>query len=204
TLLRLDEHNHDFVLVAHHISADGFSPRPLLRDLVVAYSDRSRGVAPDWAPLPVQYADYALWQREVLGSEDDPGSVAAQQVEYWVENLRDLPDQLELPADRPRPEIASNSGAVHDFAVDPALRTELENLARSQGTSLSMLVHAVLAAWSSRMSASGDIAIGTPIAGRGEQALDDLVGMFVNTLVLRTEVSAAMPFTELLADVRRT
>ncbi|WP_432279413.1 amino acid adenylation domain-containing protein, partial [Nocardia carnea] len=204
TLLRLDEHNHVFVLVAHHISADGFSPRPLLRDLVVAYSDRSRGVAPDWAPLPVQYADYALWQREVLGSEDDPGSVAAQQVEYWVENLRDLPDQLELPADRPRPEIASNSGAVHDFAVDPALRTELENLARSQGTTLFMLVHAVLAAWSSRMSASGDIAIGTPIAGRGEQALDDLVGMFVNTLVLRTEVSAAMPFTELLADVRRT
>ncbi|WP_156052498.1 non-ribosomal peptide synthetase, partial [Nocardia carnea] len=204
TLLRLDERNHVFVLVAHHISADGFSPRPLLRDLVVAYSDRSRGVAPDWAPLPVQYADYALWQREVLGSEDDPGSVAAQQVEYWVDNLRDLPDQLELPADRPRPEIASNSGAVHDFAVDPALRAELENLARSQGTTLFMLVHAVLAAWSSRMSASGDIAIGTPIAGRGEQALDDLVGMFVNTLVLRTEVSAAMPFTELLADVRRT
>ncbi|WP_280489117.1 non-ribosomal peptide synthetase, partial [Nocardia carnea] len=204
TLLRLDERNHVFVLVAHHISADGFSPRPLLRDLVVAYSDRSRGVQPGWAPLPVQYADYALWQREVLGSEDDPESVAAQQVAYWVENLRDLPDQLELPADRPRPEIASNSGAVHDFAVDPALRTELENLARSQGTTLFMLVHAVLAAWSSRMSAGGDIAIGTPIAGRGEQALDDLVGMFVNTLVLRTEVSPAMPFTELLAEVRRT
>ncbi|WP_280400244.1 non-ribosomal peptide synthase/polyketide synthase, partial [Nocardia carnea] len=204
TLLRTDENSYVFVLVAHHISADGFSPRPLLRDLVVAYSDRSRGVEPGWAPLPVQYADYTLWQRAVLGAEDDPESVAAQQVAYWVETLRDLPDQLELPTDRPRPEIASNAGAVHDFAVDAELRAELENLARAQGTTLFMLVHAVLAAWSSRMAASSDIAIGTPIAGRGEQVLDELVGMFVNTLVLRTEVSPAMPFTELLAQVRRT
>uniref|UniRef100_UPI000A7432CD amino acid adenylation domain-containing protein n=1 Tax=Nocardia sienata TaxID=248552 RepID=UPI000A7432CD len=204
SLLRLDQHDHVLVFVAHHISADGFSPRPLLRDLVVAYSDRSRGVVPGWEPLAVQYADYTLWQREVLGSEDDPESVAAEQIAYWSEQLRDMPDQLDLPADRPRPEIASNSGAAHDFSVDVELRTALEGLARSHGTTLFMVVHAALAAWASRLSNSSDISIGTPIAGRGEQALDDLVGMFVNTLVLRTEVTPDTPFAELLAEVRRT
>ncbi|WP_156426089.1 non-ribosomal peptide synthetase, partial [Nocardia jinanensis] len=204
TLLRLDEHNHVVVLVAHHISSDGFSPRPLLRDLVVAYTDRSRGVVPGWEPLAVQYADYTLWQREVLGSEDDPESVAAEQVAYWSEQLRDLPDRLELPTDRPRPEIASNAGAAHDFAIDATLRAGLESLARSHGTTLFMVVHAALAAWAGRLSSSTDISIGTPIAGRGEQALDDLVGMFVNTLVLRTEVAPGTTFTDLLAEVRRT
>ncbi|MGV9928880.1 non-ribosomal peptide synthase/polyketide synthase, partial [Nocardia rhamnosiphila] len=204
SLLRLDEHNYVLLLVAHHISADGFSPRPLLRDLVVAYNDRSRGVAPAWEPLAVQYADYTLWQREVLGSEDDPESVAAEQIAYWREQLRDMPDRLDLPADRPRPEISSDSGAAHDFVVDIELRTALESLARSHGTTLFMVVHAALAAWASRLSSSSDISIGTPIAGRGEQALDDLVGMFVNTLVLRTEVAPGTPFTELLAEVRRT
>ncbi|NUP29424.1 MAG: amino acid adenylation domain-containing protein, partial [Nocardia sp.] len=204
SLLRVDEHNHVLVLVAHHISADGFSPRPLLRDLVVAYTERSRGAVPAWEPLAVQYADYTLWQREVLGSEDDSESVAAQQIEYWSEQLRDLPDRLELPADRPRPEVASNSGATHDFAVDGELRSALEALARAQGTTLFMVVHAALAAWASRLSSSSDISIGTPIAGRGEQALDDLVGMFVNTLVLRTEVTPGTAFTDLLAEVRRT
>ncbi|MGW0180939.1 amino acid adenylation domain-containing protein, partial [Nocardia sp. NPDC003345] len=204
TLLQLAEDSYIFVFVAHHISADGFSPRPLLRDLVVAYSGRRSDVAPAWAPLAVQYADYTLWQRAVLGAEDDPGSLAAQQVAYWVDNLRDLPDQLDLPTDRPRPDIASNAGAVHNFSVDSALRVELEQLARSRGTTLFMLMHAVLAAWSSRMAATGDIAIGTPIAGRGERELDDLVGMFVNTLVLRTEVAPAQPFSELLAQARRT
>ncbi|MGW4071868.1 amino acid adenylation domain-containing protein, partial [Nocardia grenadensis] len=204
SLLRLAERDHVLVFVAHHISADGFSPRPLLRDLVVAYNDRSRGVVPGWEPLAVQYADYTLWQREVLGSEDDPASVAAQQIAYWSEQLRDMPDQLDLPADRPRPEIASNSGAAHDFAVDGELRTALEGLARSHNTTLFMVVHAALAAWASRLSSTSDISIGTPVAGRGEQALDDLVGMFVNTLVLRTEVGPATPFTDLLAEVRRT
>ncbi|ONM45948.1 non-ribosomal peptide synthetase, partial [Nocardia donostiensis] len=203
-LLRLDDHTHIAVLVMHHISGDGFSLRPLLRDVVAAYTERARGEAPGWAPLPVQYADYALWQREVLGDEDDPQSPAARQIAYWTERLQDLPDQLELPTDRPRPEIASNVGATHDFAVDADLRAALEELARAHGTTLFMVVHAALATWAARLSGSDDIAIGAPIAGRGEQALDDLVGMFVNTLVLRNEVRPGMPFTELLEQVRRT
>ncbi|KAA8879752.1 amino acid adenylation domain-containing protein, partial [Nocardia colli] len=204
SLLSLDARNHVAVLVMHHISADGFSLRPLLRDVVVAYSERTRGETPAWAPLEVQYADYALWQRDVLGVEHDPESVAAQQIAYWVEQLRDLPDQLELPADRPRPEIASNAGGTHNFSVDAEVHAALAELARRRGVTLFMVVHAALAAWAGRLSNSSDIAIGTPIAGRGERALDDLVGMFVNTLVLRSEVDPAASFSELLEQVRRT
>ncbi|WP_432277954.1 non-ribosomal peptide synthase/polyketide synthase [Nocardia cyriacigeorgica] len=203
-LLAVDPQTHVVVLVMHHISADGFSLRPLLRDVVTAYAERTRGELPGWAPLEVQYADYALWQREVLGEETDPESVAARQIAYWTERLRDLPDQIELPADRPRPEIATNAGGTHTFSIDAQLRVELEELARANGVTLFMVVHAALATWAARLSNSTDIAIGTPIAGRGEQALDDLVGMFVNTLVLRTEVEPGVAFDALLEQVRRT
>ncbi|MBO0856225.1 MAG: amino acid adenylation domain-containing protein, partial [Nocardia sp.] len=207
TLLRVlgtDPDEHVAVLVMHHISADGFSMRPLLRDLVAAYTERSRGEAPVWTTLPVQYADYTLWQHEVLGAEDDPESVAARQIGYWTEQLRDLPDQIELPKDRSRPEIASNAGATQTFSVDAELHEALAELARVRGVTLFMLMHAALAGWAARLSGGDDIAIGTPIAGRGERALDDLVGMFVNTLVLRTQVDPGVRFTELLEQVRRT
>ncbi|MEV0299405.1 non-ribosomal peptide synthase/polyketide synthase, partial [Nocardia sp. NPDC050710] len=203
-LLTLGGNSHVVVLVMHHISGDGFSLRPLLRDVVVAYSERARGEIPTWAPLEVQYADYTLWQSEVLGSEDDPESVAAAQLSYWAEQLRDLPDQIELPADRPRPEIASNSGGLHNFSVDAELHRALTDIARAHGVTLFMVVHAALATWAARLSNSTDIAIGTPIAGRGERALDDLVGMFVNTLVLRNEVDPGAKFSDLLEQVRRT
>ncbi|WP_425301913.1 amino acid adenylation domain-containing protein, partial [Nocardia farcinica] len=204
TLLTLDERSNLLVLVMHHISADGFSLRPLLRDIVVAYTERVGGEAPNWAPLEVQYADYTLWQRGVLGAEDDPESVAAAQIAYWTEQLRDLPDQIELPADRPRPEVASNAGALHHFTVDAQLHRALEDVARAHGVTLFMVVHAALATWAARLSNSTDIAIGTPIAGRGERALDDLVGMFVNTLVLRNEIDLGAKFSDLLEQVRRT
>uniref|UniRef100_UPI0012FB6AA8 non-ribosomal peptide synthase/polyketide synthase n=1 Tax=Nocardia crassostreae TaxID=53428 RepID=UPI0012FB6AA8 len=204
TVLSLSPTEHVLVLVLHHISADGFSLRPLLRDVVAAYFARSGGEAPAWAPLPVQYADYALWQRAVLGAETDPESIAAEQVAYWTDQLADLPEQIELPADRPRPEIATNAGGTHDFSIDAELYGELTALAREHDVTLFMVLHAALATWSARLSRSTDIAIGTPIAGRGEKALDDLVGMFVNTLVLRTEVRPDAPFRELLAQARRT
>ncbi|MEU4345754.1 amino acid adenylation domain-containing protein, partial [Nocardia sp. NPDC023852] len=203
-LLAVSQTDHVVVLVMHHISADGFSLRPLLRDVVLAYTERTRGEVPSWTPLEVQYADYALWQRDVLGAEDDAESVAAQQIGYWTEQLRDLPDQIELPADRPRPMVASNAGGTHNFSVDAALHGALAELARARGVTLFMVVHAALAAWAGRLSNSTDIAIGTPIAGRGERALDDVVGMFVNTLVLRSEVDPAAPFGALLDQVRRT
>ncbi|MFD6107783.1 condensation domain-containing protein, partial [Nocardia salmonicida] len=193
---------HVLVFVVHHISGDGWSVRPLARDVMIAYAARSRGEAPGWAPLPVQYADFALWQRETLGSEADSASMIAQQVAYWSQNLAGLPDQLDLPADRARPAVASNRGGVHEFSIDPALSAGLNALAREHGASLFMVVHAAFAALLARLSGSDDIAIGTAVAGRGEAVLDDAIGMFVNTLVLRSAVDPAQPFTELLAQTR--
>ncbi|WP_036533127.1 non-ribosomal peptide synthetase, partial [Nocardia cyriacigeorgica] len=195
---------HVLVFVVHHISGDGWSVRPLARDVMVAYAARTRGEAPGWAPLPVQYADFALWQRDTLGSEDDPSSLIAQQVAYWSSTLAGLPEQLDLPADRSRPAVASNRGEVYEFGIDAELLRGLNALAREHGASLFMVVHAAFAALLSRLSGSDDIAIGTAVAGRGEAALDDAIGMFVNTLVLRSEVRPDEPFTELLARTRET
>src|SRR5690606_12105934 len=193
---------HVLVFVVHHVSGDGWSVGPLARDVMVAYAARSRGAAPGWTPLPVQYADYALWQREVLGSEDDPESVISAQVAYWSKTLAGLPDQLDLPADRKRPAVASNRGGVHEFSLSDELVAGLDELGRANGASLFMVVHAAFAALLSRLSGSDDIAVGTVVAGRGEAALDDAIGMFVNTLVLRSFVDPAESFTDLLTRVR--
>ncbi|WP_253277343.1 non-ribosomal peptide synthase/polyketide synthase [Rhodococcus sp. RD6.2] len=191
-----------FVVVIHHIAADGFSIGPLIRDVMTAYVSRSAGVAPGWAPLPVQYADYTLWQREVLGSEEDPDSLVSAQLDYWQQALAGLPEQLDLPSDRPRPAVASNRGATYSFSVDAGLHRGLDALARRQGASLFMVVHAALSVLLARLSSTGDIAVGAPVAGRGDAALDDLVGMFVNTLVLRMQVDSSSSFVDVLAQAR--
>ncbi|MFJ9370512.1 amino acid adenylation domain-containing protein [Nocardia sp. NPDC101769] len=201
-LLRLGATEHVMVCVVHHIAGDGMSILPLTRDLMTAYLARTRVTTPNWDPLPVQYADYTLWQREALGSEDDEQSVLAQQIAYWRERLAGLPDQLDLPSDRPRPARASGRGAAYDFHIDAALHTALTRIAQQHNSTLFMVLHAALAIVLARQSGTRDIAIGTPIAGRGEAALDDLIGMFVNTLVLRTEVDGGQGFTELLETVR--
>ncbi|MBF6171510.1 non-ribosomal peptide synthetase [Nocardia blacklockiae] len=203
-VLRLAADDHVLVCVVHHIAGDGFSMGPLTRDLMTAYLDRVRGGAPEWSPLAVQYADFALWQRETLGAEDDPESVLAQQIAYWQQQLAALPEQLELPADRPRPAVATNHGATVDFEIDTAVHAALNRLAHGSNSTLFMVVHAALAVLLARLSGTRDIAIGTPIAGRGEAELDDLIGMFVNTLVLRTEIDPGQPFDELLRGVRGT
>ncbi|MFE3262527.1 amino acid adenylation domain-containing protein, partial [Nocardia sp. NPDC059229] len=195
---------HVLVFVVHHISGDGWSVRPLARDVMVAYAARATGEAPHWAPLPVQYADFALWQRETLGDEDDADSLIAQQVSYWSSELAGLPDQIDLPSDRPRPAVASNAGGVHEFSIDADLLAGLNGLAREHGASLFMVVHAAFAALLARLSGGDDIAIGTAVAGRGEQVLDDAIGMFVNTLVLRTAVDSGEKFAELLARTKDT
>ncbi|WP_238815711.1 non-ribosomal peptide synthetase [Nocardia brasiliensis] len=203
-LFQLDEADHVLVFVAHHISADGWSMGPLTRDLMLAYAARTGGAAPSWAPLPVQYADYSLWQREVLGAEDDPKSVIAQQADFWRTTLAGLPDELALPTDRPRPAVASYRGATLDFELDAELHAALEQVAQQHNSTLFMVVHAALAVLLARLSASTDIAIGTPVAGRGEAELDDLIGMFVNTLVLRNEITPGASFAAVLAAVRDT
>ncbi|EME19396.1 condensation domain-containing protein, partial [Rhodococcus qingshengii] len=201
-LFAVSESEFVLALVVHHISGDGVSMGPLTRDVMVAYEARSRGEVPGWAPLEVQYADYALWQRETLGSEDDPSSLISRQIGFWESALAGLPDQLDLPADRPRPAVASNRGAKHAFVIDAPEHHSLKKIARESNSSLFMVVHAALAVLLSRLSGTSDIAIGTPVAGRGEQVLDDLIGMFVNTLVLRTEVDSSESFSGLLGRVR--
>ncbi len=192
------------VLVVHHIAGDGQSMGPLARDVVTAYAARAAGHAPHWQPLPVQYADYALWQRDVLGAADDPESLLSTQLRYWRDTLTDAPDRLDLPTDRPRPPVASLTGGRIPIDIDTGLHTRLRELAHTHGTSLFMVMHAALAATLGRLSGSDDIVIGTPIAGRGEPGLDDLVGMFVNTLALRTPLDTGEPFTDHLTRTRDT
>nr|WP_246351321.1 non-ribosomal peptide synthetase [Nocardia barduliensis] len=201
-LLRLSDNEHVLVLVAHHISADGWSMGPLTRDVMLAYTARGAGVAPSWAPLPLQYADYGLWQREALGSEDDPDSPLSGQIEYWRSTLAGLPDELPLPTDRPRPPVQSYAGRRVAFTVDAELYRDLRSLAQQHHVTLFMVVHAAFAVLLARVSGTDDVAIGTPVAGRGEPEFDDMIGMFVNTLVLRTQVPGELTFAELLARTR--
>jgi len=203
-LFRLSDAVHVFAFVVHHISADGVSMAPMARDLMAAYAARSQGQAPQWAPLAVQYADYSLWQHDVVGSADEPGTVAAEQLEFWVRALSGAPDLLELPTDRPRPPVQSMRGAEIGFTIPAGLHTALESIAREQGSSLFMVTHSALAVLLARLGGTWDVTVGTPIAGRGEAALDDLVGMFVNTLALRTELTSSMTFAEVVARARET
>ncbi|WP_336081265.1 non-ribosomal peptide synthetase [Nocardia sp. SSK8] len=203
-LFQLGTTEHVLAVVVHHIATDGFSLGPLTRDLVTAYSARARGGAPRWQPLPVQYADYTLWQREILGAADDPASLLARQLDFWRTELAGAPTLLELPTDRPRPPVAGSRGAAHHFVLDGELHRGLETLAREHNASLFMVVRAALAVLLARVAGTDDVTVGAPVAGRGEPELDDLVGMFVNTVVLRTRVDTAESFTALLDRVRET
>ncbi|WP_142281436.1 non-ribosomal peptide synthetase, partial [Mycobacterium palustre] len=201
-LFRTIDDEHVLVAVVHHIAADGLSIAPLVRDLAVAYAARCGGQAPDWAPLPVQYVDYTLWQRAQLGDLGDRGSPIAAQLEYWEQTLAGMPERLELPTDRPYPPVADQRGA--SVAVDwPAeLQRQLSRVAREHHATSFMVMQAALAVLLAKLSASSDVAVGFPIGGRRDPALDDLVGFFVNTLVLRVDVSGDPTVAELLAQVR--
>ncbi|WP_375540258.1 amino acid adenylation domain-containing protein [Nocardia sp. XZ_19_385] len=203
-LARFSADEHVIIVVVHHIAADGASVAPMVRDLMTAYATRVAGAAPSWTPLPVQYADYTLWQREILGDEQDPESVAADQIAYWRTALDGLPERIDLPADRPRPGVATGRGAVFGFEIPAETHRRLEDLGNETGASLFMVVHAALATLLARLSNTDDIAVGTPVAGRGERALDDLIGMFVNTLVLRTRIDRGASFRELLEVTKET
>jgi amino acid adenylation domain-containing protein/non-ribosomal peptide synthase protein (TIGR01720 family) len=201
-LFRVGDDEHVLMAVVHHIAADGLSVTPLARDLGVAYAARCAGQDPDWAPLAVQYVDYTLWQRAQLGELADPHSPIAGQLAYWQEALAGMSERLQLPTDRPYPPVADYRGAsvAVDWPVE--LQQRVREVAREHNATSFMVIQAALAVLLSKISASSDVAVGFPIAGRGVPALDELVGFFVNTLVLRVDVAGDPTVAELLAQVR--
>jgi amino acid adenylation domain-containing protein len=203
-LFRMGSARSVLLLVMHHIAGDGWSMRPLAADLMTAYAARRAGTEPAWVPLPVQYADFTMWQHDVLGVESNPDSLLSSQLRHWAQVLANLPDTPTLPPDRPRPATATYRGGTERFEVDAELTEGLRSLARLSGCTLHMVLHAVMAAVLTRMSGGTDIAVGSGVAGRTDERLEDLIGMFVNMLVLRTDTAGDPTFSKLLERVRDT
>ncbi|MDQ0047474.1 nonribosomal peptide synthetase DhbF [Paenibacillus polymyxa] len=215
-LFTLSADQHVLLVTLHHIVGDGWSLNALTRDLATAYaahidryahaeqSAHPESMAPVLPMLPVQYADYALWQQELLGRENETGSLMNKQLAYWHDALKGLPDQIDLPTDYPRPSEASYRGDTVVLRIAPELHEQLLRLARESRASLFMVMQAGLAALLTRLGAGTDIPVGSPIAGRNAEGLDHLVGLFINTLVLRIDTLGDPTFCELLERVRRT
>ncbi|MBV9775157.1 MAG: AMP-binding protein, partial [Gemmatimonadetes bacterium] len=198
-LLRLDEGDWVLVFTMHHIVSDGWSLGVLTREVSALYGAYLRGEASPLPELPVQYPDYAVWQRAWLS-----GETLERHLEYWRGELADAPPVLELPTDHPRPPRMTTEGATHPFAVAAPTVRALRELSRREDATLFMTL---LAAWDvllARWAGQDDVLVGTPIAGRSQVELEALIGFFVNTLVLRTRLSGAPTFPELLGRVRES
>ncbi|MGA6175456.1 condensation domain-containing protein, partial [Streptomyces sp. NPDC012600] len=193
------------LLLLHHIATDGASNTPFFTDLSHAYQARLNGTTETALDqLAIQYTDYAQWQRRILGSPTDPESLLAQELDFWRHTLTDLPQEHTLNLDRPRPAHATHQGGEVDIDLGPDLYEWVTELSRAEGCTPFMVVHAALVAALTRLGAGTDLAIGSPVAGRGHEGLEDLVGFFVNTLVLRTNTTGNPTFRELLHHVRTT
>ncbi|MET9325196.1 amino acid adenylation domain-containing protein [Tsukamurella sp. NPDC003166] len=182
-------------IAVHHIAADGASVVPLTRDLMAAYLARTTGTEPQWAELPLQYADYAVWQRGQ--AEKDAGAV-----DYFAERLRGIPEESSFPADGPRPTIGATDAGEVAVVLPRVEREALADFAAKRGVSMFMVLHAALAALLHRVNDADDVVIGTPVIGRTDRRLRDVVGMFVNTVALRTSVTGAETFNALVDRIR--
>ncbi|WP_345130507.1 amino acid adenylation domain-containing protein, partial [Dactylosporangium darangshiense] len=196
TLVRIAPDEHILSLTTHHVTGDEWSAAILRRELEVLYAAHRDGVAPDLPSLPVQYADFAVWQRNWLS-----GDVLDEQLGFWRATLAGAP-ALELPADRPRPPIRSTDGAVIDFTVPAGVVDGLRGVARAAGASMFMTVFGALNVLLARYTGQEDVVVGTPIANRNRAEIEGLIGFFVNTLVLRTDLSGDPTFAELLGRIR--
>src|ERR1044071_2709243 len=195
-LLKTGGAEHILVVINHHIASDGWSSGVFSAELGTLYRAYSQGLANPLPPLPIQYADYAVWQRQWLQGEE-----LGKQVAFWKENLRDLPP-LELPTNRPRPPIQNHRGARKSLVLPPLLTDRLVALGHQENATLFMTLLAAFQIFLHRYSAQEDIAVGSPIAGRTRVETEGLIGCFVNTLVYRNHVSDDQSFTEFLARVR--
>jgi amino acid adenylation domain-containing protein/natural product biosynthesis luciferase-like monooxygenase protein len=197
-LLRLSGEEHVVVVVMHHIVSDGWwSLGVLIREVGALYAANVEGRPSPLAELSIQYADYALWQREWL-----QGEVLARQVGYWKDRLRGAPAALDLPSDRARPAVQSFRGAAHGFALSKELSAALAEVARSEGATPFMVLLAAFQILLSRWSGQSNIVVGTPTAGRTHRETEGLIGFFVNMLALRTDLSGEPSFRELLGRVK--
>ena len=199
TLLRLSAERHELLISLHHIVTDGWSSGVFYRELGELYEACRQGRPSPLAPLPIQYADFAVWQRAYV-----TGAVLTAQRKYWQEQLADAPGVLELPADRPRPAIQSHGGAEHELRVPRAVTAALKEVAQAEGCTLFMTLLAAFQVLLARYSGQTDIVVGSPIANRTRAEVEPLIGFFVNTLALRTDLSENPSFREVLQRVRTT
>ncbi|MGH7927527.1 MAG: condensation domain-containing protein, partial [Candidatus Binatia bacterium] len=198
-LLRLGEDDHVLLLTMHHIVSDGWSMGVLHRELSVLYEGFSRSQPSPLPELPIQYADFALWQRQWLeGPELD------RQLSYWKKQLEGAPGILNLPTDRPRPAVQSYRGARRSFELSKEVTQKLKALSQTEGVTLFMSLLAACQSLLYRYTGQEDIVVGSPIANRTRTELEGLIGLFVNTLVLRTDLSGNPSFREVLQRVCRT
>jgi amino acid adenylation domain-containing protein len=195
-LLRLDAEDHVVLFTVHHIISDGWSTGILVREVAALYEAYVAGRESPLPELEIQYADYAVWQREWL-----QGEVLEQQLAYWRQQLAELP-VLQLPTDKPRPPVPSHQGRAIGFSVPAELTAELKRLSHTEGVTLYMTLLAAFKILLWRYSGQSDVVVGTPIAGRNHLATEELIGLFVNTLVLRTDLSGNPSFSELLERIR--
>jgi len=199
TLLRLQPTEHVLLLGMHHIIADGWSMAVLIKEMVTLYAAFRSGKSSPLPPLPIQYADFALWQREHL-----QGRALDRLLSYWKQRLGPTPPVLELPSDRPRPAVQSFNGATIWFELPHSLYEQLKNLCQQQGVTLFMCLLAAFKILLHRYSSQSDICVGTPVANRNRAETEELIGFFVNTLALRSDLSGDPTFQELLERIRET